>query len=138
MQMRLVRDVKTDNFTLGKLTCGNLVLMTAEDAVREIPGVPVSEWKIKGRTAIPYGTYTVSLTESARFKRILPELYNVPGFLGIRIHSGNDQYDTEGCILVGMRRTAIGVSDSKIALNLLMRKIEEELAFGSVVTIEIC
>jgi hypothetical protein len=31
----------------------------------------------------------------------VPEILDVKGFSGVRIHPGNDQYDTDGCPLVG-------------------------------------
>ena len=82
----------------GKFQC-----YTLEDAVREIPGAPVSEYKIKGRTAIPVGSYDLVIDYSNRFKRLMPLLVGVPGFSGVRIHAGNTHEDTEGCILVGNR-----------------------------------
>jgi hypothetical protein len=66
--------------------------------------------KIFGKTAIPTGTYRVKLTYSAKFANkpwakkyggLVPEILDVKGFSGVRIHPGNDQYDTEGCPLVG-------------------------------------
>ena len=91
------------NSTLGKLVAYGkpLIAYTLEDAVREIPGVPVSEYKIKGRTAIPVGSYDLVITYSNRFKRLMPHILNVPGFTGVRIHAGNTHEDTEGCVLVG-------------------------------------
>ena len=98
------------NSTLGRLGAVNHnsdgvttvdYFYTLEDAVREIPGVPVSEYKIKGRTAIPVGSYDLVIDYSNRFKRLMPHILNVPGFEGIRIHAGNTHEDTEGCILVG-------------------------------------
>ena len=49
---------------------------------------------------IPDGTYTVSVTFSPRFKRMLPLIGNVPGRSGIRIHRGTKSEHSKGCILV--------------------------------------
>ena len=97
------------NSTLGKLIAYGtpLIAYTLEDAVREIPGMPVSEWKIKGRTAIPVGAYDLVITYSNRFKRLMPLLVDVPGFEGVRIHAGNTHEDTEGCVLVGRKWTEV-------------------------------
>lgn len=66
--------------------------------------------KIFCKTAIPTGTYRVKLTYSAKFANkswakkyggLVPEILDVKGFSGVRIHPGNDQYDTDGCPLVG-------------------------------------
>lgn len=57
------------------------------------------------KKCIPKGTYTVKWTFSPRFMKYTYELQNVPGWTGIRIHSGNyawgKKVDTEGCILLG-------------------------------------
>lgn len=50
---------------------------------------------------IPRGRYTVEVTWSPRFKRMLPILKNVPGREGIRIHRGTKPEHSRGCILVG-------------------------------------
>lgn len=88
----------TDNWTW---LCWSL-----EDPVREIAGQPVASWKIPGKTALPRGTYRVIVTRSARFSRkaghdvFLPLILDAPGFVGGRLHGGNDADDTEGCPLV--------------------------------------
>lgn len=75
--------------------------------------------KVWGQTAIPYGKYVLVLSYSNKFKRLLPELLSVPGFSGIRIHSGNVPEDTHGCLLVG-RRVEDKILESKIAEKRLL------------------
>jgi hypothetical protein len=137
MKLLLERDVKAPLFTLGKLFIdGQLFGYSCEDAVREKPGVPVAEWKVPGQTAIPTGNYRVIITFSNRFQKHLPLLLDVPGFSGIRIHAGNFHGDTEGCLLIGTGRAKEGVSNSRLAMSVLMPRIEEGSKDGKV-TIEI-
>jgi hypothetical protein len=97
MQITIKRLHKTDTSTIGELLIdGIFECYTLEDVERDV--------KIKGETAIPKGAYKVIINESTRFKRLLPLLLNVPNFEGVRIHSGNTNHDTEGCILVGQTR----------------------------------
>src|SRR5690348_8184624 len=49
--------------------------------------------KVYGKTAIPTGRYELIMSYSNRFKKFLPQLLNVPGFEGIRIHPGNKKED---------------------------------------------
>ena len=120
-----------DTFTVGQLyeeTKYGLspICYTLEDKVREVEGQPVSSWKVQNETAIPRGTYNVSVTLSNRFKTRLPLLNDVDGYTGVRIDSGNSSKNTEGCILVGM--TWDGKSDwigsSKIAMSALLPIID--------------
>jgi hypothetical protein len=75
---------------------------TLEDVQRDV--------KIAGETAIGWGKYKLIVNMSNRFKKRLPLLLDVPNFAGVRIHGGNTELDTEGCILVGTRKTAIGIA----------------------------
>jgi hypothetical protein len=105
MKLRVIRDRSTERSTLGALFVdGRFFGWTLEDVVREKPGVPVADWKIPKKTAIPVGTYALQVTPSARFQRPLPLLLDVPGFTGIRMHRGNTAEDTEGCLVVGQTR----------------------------------
>jgi len=61
----------------------------------------ISKIKVYAQTAIPTGKYQIVMTYSSKFKKVMPLLLNVPGFAGIRIHSGNTADDTEGCIITG-------------------------------------
>jgi hypothetical protein len=108
-----------------------------EDEIREVEGVPVSQWKVKGASAIPAGKYRVVLTMSNRFKKVLPELLEVPGFSGVRIHAGNDKDDTEGCLLVGQERGSETVTRSRDAMVELMAALTGVVEQGESVWIEI-
>lgn len=95
-----------DTFALSHLMLNGLGFTDCpyvlEDKVREIRGVPVGEWKIARKTAIPCGTYTMRKTWSPHWGKLMWEICGIPGFTGVRPHSGNTPKDTEGCPLVGM------------------------------------
>ena len=135
MRLILSREPTSHGATIGELRFvgqPERICYTLEDPVREAPGVPVAEWKKWGITAIPAGEYEVWITYSNRFKRMLPLLLNVPGFSGIRIHSGNTAEDTTGCIIVGMERDGNTVLRSREAERLIKQVITEGLAEGAV------
>lgn len=136
MLLHLPRERSEESVTRGRLAIdGVFQCYTLEDVIRERPGVPVSEWKIKNETAIPAGRYRVVLTFSQRFQRVTPELLDVPGFTGIRIHPGNTAHDTSGCILVGTTRSGEqAIGGSRAAFNDLMDKL---LSTGQEIWIEI-
>jgi hypothetical protein len=118
MQIAVKRLHKTDTSTIGELTIDGLFqCYTLEDVERPV--------KIKGETAIPKGTYKVIINESNRFKRLLPLLLNVPNFEGVRIHSGNSNHDTEGCILVGQSRNKNYIGQSRKAFEKLFKKMQK-------------
>lgn len=89
--------------------------------------------KIQNHTCIPAGDYKVKLTMSNRFKRVLPLVYNdsktlavVSGKVkweGIRIHPGNTDADTEGCLLPGQKGKDI-VLNSREAFVLVENAIK--------------
>ena len=49
---------------------------------------------------VPALTYKIAVTQSAKFKRLLPVLCQVPGRTGIRFHRGTKPEHSKGCILV--------------------------------------
>lgn len=57
--------------------------------------------KVYGETAIPRGLYHVKMTMSPRFGKMMPEIQDVKGFKGARMHAGNKAENTEGCPLFG-------------------------------------
>jgi hypothetical protein len=134
MELTLNRIFLGSSATIGELLINDKHLCdTLEDRVR-----PEGE-KVYGKTAIPEGTYEVKLTHSPRFKKILPEILNVPNFSGIRIHTGNSSKDTEGCIIVGTwdGEKEDWVGSSKIAFDELMTLLEEATNNKEKVTITV-
>lgn len=117
------REWFTDKSTIGSLSFdGTHTCFTLEDTSRR--------HKVKGETAIPSGRYEVVLDYSERFKKIMPRLLDVPGFEGIRIHPGCSNLDTEGCILVGMRKDKDVLFDSRRAYAQVYSEIENRLKKG--------
>ena len=118
---------RTKKSTIGELFVdGKFECYTLEDIEREV--------KIKSETAIAKGKYKVIINQSNRFKRLLPLLLNVPNFEGVRIHSGNSNHDTEGCILVGKTKSVDYVGSSRLAFDKLFKKMQ--LAKEITITIE--
>lgn len=103
---------------------GEKFCFTLEDAAREI--------KIPKQTAIPYGSYEVITNYSDRFKKVMPLLLNVPGFEGVRIHNGNTDKDTEGCILLGYTKQKNFIGNSKTAFSDFMKLLTKGLKQGKV------
>lgn len=119
-----------------------------EDLVREVPGIPVERWKIAGATAIPAGKYEVRLTVSDRAMRgllwtprpdfELPELLEVPGFAGVRLHAGNTAVNVEGCIAVGSwSPSGEALVDSRKALTDLIDRLAAAERAGQDVWIKV-
>lgn len=122
IELNLFRNSMTKESTLGTLSIKDgekeeFFCYTLEDCVREVDGQPVTQWKIKGQTAIPCGRYRVLKTLSQRFGRYTLHIMDVPGFAGIRVHAGNTSNDTEGCVLVGMKASDKSISGTQAIIN---------------------
>jgi uncharacterized protein DUF5675 len=117
MELVLTRKIRSANSTIGEMTVdGKFECFTLEDIERDV--------KVHGKTAIPKGRYELTITMSARFKKELPLLINVPNYEGVRIHSGNKAEDTEGCILVGQTKSADFIGNSRLAFDSLFKKLK--------------
>lgn len=83
---------------------------------------------------IPAGTYEVAVTFSNRFQVMMPILLDVPGRTGIRIHSGNTDKDTTGCILVGTASDGKDnwLSNSRVAYAEVCYKISKAVKGANV------
>lgn len=126
MKLELKRIVRKNTYTIGRLFVdGKYFCDTLEDRDRGIMQDDkldyVKKIKIPNQTAIPTGTYKITLdVVSPKFstkdfyKKVcngkLPRLLNVPGYEGILIHVGDGPKShelTAGCILVG-KNTVVG------------------------------
>jgi hypothetical protein len=157
MELSLERACFNEITTIGDFfIAGVRHSFVLEDTVREIEGVPVEKWKVPKKTAIPCGRFKVTLSRSERFSRrasekasklaghpvtvdvILPEIHDVPGFSGVRMHGGNDADDTEGCPCLGLTK----VDDNHIAncapaIHGLIERMKEAEANGEDVWITV-
>lgn len=137
MILELVRRWSTGDTTTGTLTVdGAPECFTLEDLVRTAHGEDIHRVKVAGATAIPAGTYAVTMYDSPRHGRV-PLLHDVPDFTMVEIHGGNTAKDTQGCILVGQKRHAAAIEQSQAALGELVKKVERAVEQNEPVTITI-
>lgn len=72
--------------------------------------------------------YTVSVTMSPRFKRLLPIVNSVPGRSGIRFHVGTQPKHSSGCILVPDRET-----EARLTQTLLQAQQQHETIYLEII-----
>lgn len=152
MRLTLNRMYLKDDYTIGVLNVdGKYFCETLEDKVRDVNRngrFDGGEQKVYGRTAIPYGTYRVTLkVQSPKYAQrpewwsfcrgYMPRLQNVPDFAGILIHPGNTQDDTEGCILVGENKVKGQVINSKATFKRLYSALKAAERRGEEIWIDI-
>lgn len=151
MKLLLRRVALRATYTVGRLYADGVKLCdTLEECVRDLNRNGTfdnGETKIPGRTAIPYGTYRVTLgVQSPKFRTraayrfcdgYLPRLLDVPHFEGVLIHIGNTADDTEGCILVGENRRTGRLENSTATFRRLYELLRAAVGRGETITIEI-
>lgn len=134
MNLKVHRFEYGTNFTISRFFVNNFYeCFILEDKVRQPDAV-----KVFGETAIPAGTYKVTIDFSEHFQKTLPHILDVPNFGGIRIHSGNTDVDTEGCLLLG---TTWGggdfIGNSKVAFDHFFPQLQKAINAGEEVEIVI-
>ena len=106
MYIRLIRNEAKGNAITGRLVIdGRWFCNTLERKGVEIPAL----------------CYHVCVTQSPRFKRLLPIVQNVPQRSGIRIHRGSKPEHSSGCVLVPDR-----VTEDKLTQTILKAQNEHE------------
>lgn len=134
MMLELNRIAKKTLYTIGRLFVdGKYFCDTLEDRCRDLD----KEEKVMNETAIPEGIYEVIVNVSAKFRRKLPLLLDVPHFSGIRIHRGNTDKDTSGCILVGENKQQGRVINSTGYELKLTEMIEKAMLSGEKIVIQV-
>lgn len=127
MKIQQIRSYFGDTYTIshiyidGKYFCDaiedkdrGLTSTMSEEQIRKI--------KVYAETAIPYGTYEVTIdVVSPRFsqkavynpiKGKVPRLLNVKGFDGVLVHIGSTEKSSAGCVIVGINNKRGMVVDS--------------------------
>ena len=139
MEIRVRRIALKDKYTIGKLYInGTYFCDVLEDKVRDLNKngeFDNGEVKIAKHTAIPYGTYEITMdvrsTKFSDFEKYpwakeydgyLPRLTNVPLFVGVLLHVGNSDIDSSGCLLVGENKVVGKVINSTITFRRLMNE----------------
>ena len=136
MELKLERKWKKEAYTIGVISVNGVRFSeSVEDKDRGLwqgmNEMAIKMMKIAGETAIPTGTYEVVLSVSPKFKSkswaakyngLVPEIKNVPGFSGVRIHPGSNANSTEGCIIPGDNKVKGGVINSQKRYFELMDK----------------
>lgn len=122
MEIVIKRVAKKTTYTIGKLYIdGKYFCDTLEDKDRGLNDNmsvdKILSIKVKHETAIPTGTYNIDITYSPKFKKQLPLILNVKGFEGIRVHSGNSDKDSSGCIILGQNKVVGKVINSRVTCD---------------------
>lgn len=133
----IVKRIATNpDYTIGELYVnGTKFCDTMESPDRELyqsmPLKDLKEAKVDGKTAIPYGTYLVTMDhKSPKFSKVdyykdfcdgcVPRLLRVPGFEGILILRGNGKDDAKGSLIIGENTSPGGLANSKLHWEKLM------------------
>lgn len=137
MKVLLKRIYNCSTYCIGHLYIdGTYICDTIEDTDRGLdklwPLSKIVKTKIKSKTAIPTGIYTLTLNiVSPKFSQIeyyknfckgrLPRLLLVPGFDGILMHKGETERSSAGCLIVGYNTVKGRVTNSQKAFEKLYK-----------------
>ena len=145
LNLILKRSYRGENYSIGHLykkkDDGSLeyICDTIEDKDRGLnDSMSVAAIKFKkifSKTAIPTGTYEVTLNVKSpkysnfskygwarEYNGYLPRLLNVKGYDGILMHVGNTEKDSSGCLIVGYNKVKGKVINSTLAFRKLMHE----------------
>ncbi len=113
----LERFAYRDKYVIGRLYIGNIFFCHTLEPQLGASG--------SSKGCIPAGVYKMAMSWSPKFQKMLPILFDVPNFEGIRIHPGNTFKDTQGCILLGDNTSVGFVSNSAVRVNEFIRLFQK-------------
>ena len=138
MKRELVRIYNCPTYSIGKIYInGDYQCDCVEDTDRGLDqGMTVEKIrsiKVKSQTAIPTGTYKVTMNvQSPKFsqyefyknlcKGYLPRILNIKGFEGVLFHCGSSANSSAGCIIVGLNTIKGRVTSSQTTFKKLMKQ----------------
>lgn len=136
LDLTLKRIANRPTYCIGRLYVDRLLFSdTIEDTDRGLkdswPLEKIMKTKVYGETAIPKGRYKLILSVSPKFKNrkwakkyggLVPEILNVKGYSGIRIHPANFATELLGCVAPGVNSKKGQVTQSQVTYEKLMSK----------------
>lgn len=143
MEIKVIRKFKREEYTIGEmLVNGQHFCDTLEDKDRGLRSdmtlSQIKKIKVYAQTAIPYGTYKVSVYFWPKHRKNFPLLHDVPGFTGILIHGGANAGHSAGCILIGENKIKGGLVNCEKYVRMLTTMCDEAIKRGDVVKVTIC
>ena len=131
MKIELTRIYNCPTYSIGRIRVDNKYICDCvEDTDRgldqKMPLAEIKKKKVYKMTAIPTGTYQVTLNiQSPTFAKYkyykqkcngyVPRILLVPGYDGILIHCGSSAASSAGCIIVGFNTVKGRVTNSQKA-----------------------
>lgn len=155
MQLLVDRKWKKEGYTISNLYVdgvwfSNVIEDRDRGLTKTMPLSVIKSRKVKGETAIPSGTYAITMrVKSPKFSAwnykksygfcdgYVPRLLGVPGFDGILIHIGNTAANSEGCLCVGINDRKGMVTKSTETFRKLWYKLKEADDRGESISITI-
>ncbi len=153
MRLKVDRAWKKDTYTISKFFInGKRYYEMLEDKDRGLKQTDslekIKDVKVAGETAIPRGTYKVTLgVVSPKYAAVkwykdfcggrMPRLLNVPGWDGILIHPGNTALDSWGCLICGRNTVKGKVTSSRDVFKTIYKQMKSAWDKGEEITIEI-
>lgn len=151
MKVKIWRKWPRKGYCIGVLyVSGKRLCEVLEDEdrglVQTMPTGKINQLKVWGATAIPKGTYRVALSVSPKFKDrawakkydgLVPEILNVKGYSGVRIHPANSADQVEGCVAPGDNKVVGKVINSTKRYYELMALLVPAWKKGDEIILEI-